>query len=62
MMDPLEDELPRHRTLPPKDLSSLSVVDLGDYIVALEAEIVRARAAIAAKQGHRAGADSLFKR
>jgi len=57
-----DDELPKHRKLPPKDLTPLSVAELTDYIAGLEAEIARARAAIAAKQSHRAGADSLFKR
>jgi uncharacterized small protein (DUF1192 family) len=57
-----DDDLPLKRKLPPKDLMPLSVAELGEYIAALEAEIARARAAIAAKQSHRAGVDSLFKR
>ncbi|MEA2754007.1 MAG: hypothetical protein QOJ54_296 [Aliidongia sp.] len=57
-----DDDAPQHRKLPPKDLTPLSVVELNDYIAALEAEATRARAAIAAKQSHRSGADSLFKR
>jgi uncharacterized small protein (DUF1192 family) len=57
-----DDDLPRKRTLPPKDLTPLSVAELGEYIEALEAEAARARAAVAAKQSHRAGLDSLFKR
>lgn len=57
-----DDELPQHRKVPPKDLTPLSVAELNDYIAGLEAEIARARQAIAAKQSHRAGADSLFKR
>jgi uncharacterized small protein (DUF1192 family) len=57
-----EDDLPQHRKPPPKDLAPLSVAELGEYITSLEAEIARARAAIAAKESHRAGADSLFKR
>ncbi len=47
---------------PPKDLGVLSVAELNDYIAGLEAEIERARAAIAAKQAHRSAAESLFKR
>jgi uncharacterized small protein (DUF1192 family) len=57
-----DDELPQHRKPPPKDLTPLSVAELGEYIATLEAEAARARAAITAKQGHRTGADSLFKR
>ncbi|MGB8842493.1 MAG: DUF1192 domain-containing protein [Aliidongia sp.] len=57
-----DDDLPRHRKLPPMDLTPLSVAELNDYIGALEAEAARARAAIDAKQSHRSGLDSLFKR
>jgi uncharacterized small protein (DUF1192 family) len=57
-----DDDLPKHRKLPPKDLTPLSVAELRDYIAGLEAEIERARAAIAAKESHRTGADSLFRR
>jgi uncharacterized small protein (DUF1192 family) len=44
-----------------RDLAPLSVEELGGYIAELEAEITRARQAIAAKQSVRAGADALFK-
>jgi uncharacterized small protein (DUF1192 family) len=57
-----DDDLPKHRKLPPKDLTPLSIAELKDYIAGLEAEIARARQAIAAKESHRAGVDSLFKR
>ncbi len=57
-----DDDLPRHRKLPPKDLTPLSIGELEDYIAGLNDEIARARAAIEAKQRHRGGADSLFKR
>jgi len=46
----------------PRDLTPLSVDELQRCIAGLEAEITRARAAIAAKQDHRSGAESLFKR
>lgn len=46
----------------PKDLSTFSVDDLEEYIVRLEAEIARARAAIAAKQAFRNAAESFFKK
>lgn len=44
-----------------KDLTPLSVEDLQQYIAELEAEIVRARAAVAAKDAHRAAAAAFFK-
>ena len=46
----------------PKDLSPLSIGELREYIAWLEAEIVRARSAISAKEGVRTGAESLFRR
>jgi uncharacterized small protein (DUF1192 family) len=57
-----DDDRPLHRKPPAKDLTPLSVAELGEYIAGLEAEITRAKAAVAAKQSHRAGADGLFKR
>ena len=57
------DELePRKAKAPLKELSTLSVAELEDYISRLEGEIARARAAIAAKQAHRSGAEALFKK
>jgi uncharacterized small protein (DUF1192 family) len=56
------DELePRNRPAAPKPLDGFSIGELRDYIARLEAEIVRARTAIAKKEGHRTGADALFK-
>lgn len=45
----------------PRDLSQMSVGELKDYIAALEAEIARARDAIARKEVHRGAIESLFK-
>lgn len=45
-----------------RDLDTLSVEELRDYIAELEGEIARARGAIERKQGHRAGAEAFFKR
>ena len=42
------------------DLELMSIEELGEYIAGLEAEIARVRAAIAAKQDHRSGAEALF--
>ena len=48
--------------LTPPDFTPWSLEDLESYIARLEAEIGRARAAIAAKQRQRSGADALFKK
>ena len=45
-----------------RPLDPLSVVELEAYIGQLEAEILRARAAIEAKRAVRAGAEALFRR
>lgn len=45
----------------PADLSALSIAELEEAIRRLEAEIARARAAIAAKRNVRGGADALFR-
>jgi uncharacterized small protein (DUF1192 family) len=57
-----DDLEPRKAQPQLKNLAPLSVAELTAYIAELEAEIGRARAAIAAKQDVRAGAESLFKR
>jgi len=46
----------------PRPLDPLSVEDLELYIMHLEREILRARAAIDAKRQVRAGAEALFRR
>ena len=58
-MDELE---PRRKPVQQKPLEPLSIGELEEYIASLEAEIARAKTAIAAKQSHRAGLDSLFKK
>ena len=57
-----EDLVPRNQPRKPKDLTLLGIAELQEYIAALEAEIARARAEIAAKQKQRSGAEALFKR
>lgn len=59
-MDPEELE-PRKAAPQPKNLDVLSIAELNGYIAELEAEIERARAKIAAKEAHRAGAAGLFR-
>jgi uncharacterized small protein (DUF1192 family) len=48
------------RWLEPRLLDSLSVAELGEYVLALKAEITRAEAAADAKKNHRAGIEALF--
>ena len=56
------DELEPRKKLPaPPDLDRMSVEELKEYIVALEAEIARAAAKIEAKTAHLAGAAALFR-
>jgi uncharacterized small protein (DUF1192 family) len=57
-----EDLVPRNQSKKPKDLTLLGIAELEEYIAALDAEIARARAEIAAKQKQRSGAESLFRR
>jgi uncharacterized small protein (DUF1192 family) len=59
-MEP-EDLEPRKKATAPRELDSLSVEELRNYIAELEAEIDRVKAKIAAKQAHLTGAASLFK-
>ena len=61
-MSDLEDLEPRKKPVQSKDLSPWSIEELRDYIARLEAEIARARQAIAAKAAQRKGAESLFKK
>lgn len=62
------DDLDARRTPQPLkdlarlDLSTMGVTELENYISALEAEIARARIAIAGKQTHRSAAEALFRR
>ena len=56
------DDLPRKPTTKPPDLATWSVEEVEAYIARLEAEIVRARAAIESKRSIRGAAESLFKK
>ena len=58
----MEELEPRRKPAQLKPLDPMSVGELEEYIANLEAEILRARAAIAAKQSHRAGIEGLFKK
>jgi uncharacterized small protein (DUF1192 family) len=57
-----EDLVPRNQPRKPKDLTLLGVAELEAYVAALDAEISRARAEIAAKLQQRSGAEALFRR
>jgi uncharacterized small protein (DUF1192 family) len=57
-----EELQPRTARPKPKDLEPLSIEALRDYVRELEAEIARVRAAIEAKESHRSGAESLFRK
>jgi len=61
-MAEIEDDLPRRQTPKPRDLERLSVGELSAYIAELEAEIERARVAIAARESTRGAAEALFKK
>ncbi|MBL8830994.1 MAG: DUF1192 domain-containing protein [Rhodospirillales bacterium] len=56
-----EDLEPKNKIVKPKDLSGWGIGELQAYIERLEGEIARAKAAIAAKDKHRAAAASFFK-
>ncbi|WP_114394558.1 DUF1192 domain-containing protein [Oleisolibacter albus] len=58
----LDELLPRKEKPKPRDLSLLSIGELEEYIAAMEAEILRVRETIAAKQTSRASAEAWFKR
>lgn len=60
MMNPDELEPPRP-TAKPADLQGMSIEDLKNYIISLEAEIDRASSMIEKKQAHKSGADGLFR-
>lgn len=63
-----EDARPRSRddaviaSLGAQDLDPLSVTELHERIAALETEIARVRAKIAAAVNHKASAEALFRR
>lgn len=57
-----EDLESLRRKAPPKDLDTLSVEELNEYVLAMEAEIARVRAKIKGKQSHAAAAAAFFKK
>ena len=58
-----EDDRPKPQTrLQPAVLDRWDVEELRDYIAALQAEIARAEAAIAAKEAQKRAADAFFRK
>lgn len=55
--DELEPAKPSQK---PKDLQTMSVTELKDYIAMLEQEIARADAVIQKKEAHKNGVEALF--
>ncbi|WP_137123852.1 DUF1192 domain-containing protein [Roseomonas sp. HF4] len=63
MTEPDADNLPRRRQVLEKPrFDGWDVAQLEDYIAELRAEIARAEAGIAARQGHRAAAEAFFRK
>ena len=61
-MDPDDLPRPKKRWIEPLALDPFSVEDLQTYAEALEAEIVRVRAAMDGKQSHRLAAEAFFRK
>jgi len=58
-----DEDAPRKRPrFDPLPLDGVSREDMEAYIAALEAEIARVRATIAARDSHRGAAEQLFRR
>jgi uncharacterized small protein (DUF1192 family) len=58
-----DDELPRKRPrFDPLPLDGVSREDMDAYIAALEAEIARVKATIAARDSHRGAAEAFFRK
>jgi uncharacterized small protein (DUF1192 family) len=63
MTGPDQDDLPRKRQVLEKPrFDGWDVGQLRDYIAELQAEIARAEAGIAAREGHRAAAEAFFRK
>ena len=60
----MDDQLPKKKPVHEigQDLSLLSVEELAERIAALQAEIARLEASMAAKRASRTSADQFFKR
>ncbi|MBL0899938.1 MAG: DUF1192 domain-containing protein [Reyranella sp.] len=58
----LDDLDPKQKKSQPRNLDTMNIEDLNDYVGVLRAELERVEAKIKAKQSHAAAAASLFKK
>lgn len=55
-----DDTDPKTRRAKPRPLDNMSVPDLREYVLQLQAEIARAEAEMAKKEKHKSAADAIF--
>ncbi|MBL6612886.1 MAG: DUF1192 domain-containing protein [Reyranella sp.] len=58
----LDDLDPKQKKSQPKNLDSMNIEDLKEYVAVLRAELARVEEKIKAKQGHAAAAAAFFKK
>ena len=58
----LDDLDPKQKKSQPKNLDSMNIEDLKEYVAVLKAELARVEEKIKAKQGHAAAAAAFFKK
>lgn len=58
----LDDLDPKQKKPQPRNLDSMNIDDLKEYVAVLRAELARVEEKIKAKQSHAAAAASFFKR
>jgi uncharacterized small protein (DUF1192 family) len=57
----LDDLDPKQKKTQPRNLDSMNIDDLKEYVAVLKAEVARVEEKIKAKQSHAAAAASFFK-
>ncbi len=58
----LDDLDPKQKKTQPRNLDSMNIDDLKEYVAVLKAELVRVEEKIKAKQSHATAAASFFKK
>ena len=58
----LDDLDPKQKKSQPRNLDSMNIDDLKEYVAVLKAEVARVEEKIKAKQSHAAAAASFFKK
>ena len=58
----LDDLDPKQKKAQPKNLDSMNIEDLREYVAVLKTEIARVEEKLKSKQGHAAAADAFFKK